>query len=180
MANRTIGKLLYVNIVFLDPLASGGKLIGWGLPGCVKDLIAGPDEPLGRAMAFQAPLHVQSFRLPKEGHPVDAAMASITADSLAHVDAVIEVDKVGQVIDSSPCDWLPRAKALAYRFQNRAIGPDLGVAIHAYLSSRHTGVGGLLYRGVTIATVDADATDVMLVAERHRLLNRDVDVGCVG
>ena len=52
------------------------------------------------------------------------------------------------------------------------------MAGHAGLGRRHAGEGRRLDRGVAIAAVDADVADVVLVAERHRLLDRRAEAGC--
>jgi hypothetical protein len=49
-------------------------------------------------MTVEAPLHLQRFAAPFEGHLVDSAMAFDAADALGDVDAVIEVNEIGQLV----------------------------------------------------------------------------------
>ena len=53
-------------------------------------------------MAIQTPLHQQRRHLIGERHLVDPAVARRAADALVHVNAVIEIDEAGQVIDALP------------------------------------------------------------------------------
>src|SRR6266487_2079916 len=96
-------------------------------------------------------------------------MARHTADALVHVDAVVEINKAGQVMYPRPLNRPVGSKTLPDRFQHGAVGPDLGVALHARLCRRKTREGTLLDRGMTIATVDADAAHMVFMAEWHGL-----------
>ena len=58
-------------------------------------------------------------------------MTGRTADAFIHVDAVIEIDIIRQVVNANPFEWLTSAKAGADRFEIRTVGPYLLVAIHA-------------------------------------------------
>ena len=53
-------------------------------------------------MAIQAPPHEECLSLVRERHLVDPAMAIRAADSLCYVNAVIEIDVVGQIIYPNP------------------------------------------------------------------------------
>src|SRR5207248_5844600 len=72
------------------------------------------------------------------------------------------------------------AVALAHRFEERSIGPDLRMAIHAGSGGRNAGKAGDFDRGVTIAAINAQPRNVVLVAERHRLRPRYSRVGYIG
>src|SRR5204862_7332577 len=65
-----------------------------------------------------------------------------------------------------------RAKTGAHRLERRAGVPDLRVTIHTSLGGRDVGKAAGFYRGVTIPAVDADTSNVVRVAERHRLFPR--------
>ena len=54
------------------------------------------------------------------------------------------------------------------------------MATHADLRARDAGERRFFDRGVAIAAIDAVIADVVLVAERHRLLEGHLDVGGVG
>ena len=96
------------------------------------------------------------------------------------VDAVVEVDEVRQIVHARPLDRAARAEAGADRFEERAVGEDLRMAVHARLGRRNAREGGVLDRRVAVAAVDAIAGDVALVAELDRLFARDVRLGHPG
>ena len=96
-------------------------------------------------------------------------MAGGTPDSFVHVDFVIEVNEVGQIVDLDPGYGFTRCPAGPHRLQQGCVGPDLRVAIHAGLGGGDARVAGLLHRGVTVLALQSQAHDVMLMAERHRL-----------
>ena len=97
-------------------------------------------------------------------------MTGRTAHALIYMNAVIEISKVGQVVDSDPFDWLARAKALANRLEIRAVRPNLFMTIHASCGGRQTG-GRCRFNGcVAIAAIDAIVADVVLVTKLDRLL----------
>jgi len=96
------------------------------------------------------------------------------------VDAVIEVDETGQVVDSSPLDRAAGPEALTDRVRDGAVGQDLRVTVHAGLCGREAGERGLLNRGVAISAVDPVIADMVFMAERHRLLASDPNLCHVG
>ena len=83
-----------------------------GCQAMLKTCSLRPHVLLGCAVAVEAPLHLQRLRLP-ERHLVDAPVAGGAADALVHVDAVVEVDEVGQVVDLDPLDRRRRVRKLA-------------------------------------------------------------------
>ena len=54
------------------------------------------------------------------------------------------------------------------------------MAVHAGLRRRNAREAGCLYRGVAVATIDAQAGDVMLMAERNRLRLANARIRHVG
>src|ERR1043165_10300986 len=68
----------------------------------VEHLLAWADVLLRGAVAAEAPFHRQRGGLVGQGHLVDAAVAVRAADALAHVNAVVEVDEVGEAVDARP------------------------------------------------------------------------------
>ena len=69
-------------------------LIGGRLPTHVGDLIVGPQIFLRIAMAIQTPAHGQLFGLKHEGHLIDLPMTGRAADTLIHVNAMIEIYEI--------------------------------------------------------------------------------------
>src|SRR3954453_5525752 len=72
-------------------------------------------------------------------------------------------------MDSRPANGLARAETGAHRLQRLAGAPDLRVTIHARLGGRDVREAGGLDRGVAVAAIEAESTDVVRMTERHRL-----------
>ena len=107
-------------------------------------------------------------------------MASRATHALVNMNAVIEIDEARQIVHPRPLQRLPGAETFAHRLQNRTLGPDLRVAIHADLGGRNAGERGLFHRGVAVTAIDAVITDVVFMAELHRLAARDADLRHIG
>ena len=107
-------------------------------------------------------------------------MASRAADALVDVNAVIEIDEARQIMHSRPLQRFSGAETFTHRLQNRALGPDLCVTVHADLGGRDAGEGGLFHRSMAVTAIDAVVTDVMFVAELDRLAARDTDLRHIG
>jgi len=86
------------------------------------------------------------------------------------VNAVIEIDVVGKVVDSRPLNRLACARALSDRLQVRTVRPYLRVAVHAGLRRRNSRRSGSLNRSMTIAAINAVVSGMVLMAELHGLL----------
>jgi len=67
----------------------------------------GPDVLLGVAVAVEAPLHLKAGHLPGQLHLLNLAVTTGTADAFLDVNAVVEVDEIGQVVDAVPGTDLP-------------------------------------------------------------------------
>ena len=149
------------------------------MPVEVEDLVGRAQIALGMAVALEAPAHLQG-RGPGDpdhlGHP---AVAVLAGHALLHVDAVVEIDVVRQVVDAGPAQRRAGGQALAHRRQHVRIGPELGVAGHAGVGRRIARRSGGLDRIVAVAAVDSELADMMAVAERHRLHRREVSPGHV-
>ena len=89
-------------------------------------------------MAFKAPLHLKRLDLPGERHQVNAAMTSRATHTFIDMYAVIEINEVGQVVDSRPFYRLARREAFTHGSQIWAVRPELRMAIHACLGRRDT------------------------------------------
>ena len=68
----------------------------------VINLCARPEVILRVAMTLQAPLHVEGLGPPGERHLVDRYVSGGTAHAFVDVDAVVEKNEVGQVVDPVP------------------------------------------------------------------------------
>jgi predicted nucleotidyltransferase len=101
-------------------------------------------------------------------------------DPFIDVNTVLEVNEIRQIVHPRPLDRPARAKAVAHRFQNRAFGPNLRVAIHADFRARDSRKSLGLDRSVAVAAIDPIIADVMLMAELNRLRTSDVSLGDIG
>ena len=72
----------------------------------IVNLSRGPEIILRGTVALQAPLHVKSLGPAGERHLVHRAVAGGAADTFVDVDAVVEKDKIRQVIHPIPFQWL--------------------------------------------------------------------------
>jgi hypothetical protein len=61
----------------------------------VENLFSWSDIPFGMPMAIDAPLHIKSVDFVHQWHLIYPTMAGGTSDTFIHMDAVVEVDKVG-------------------------------------------------------------------------------------
>ena len=84
-------------------------------------------------VTIQTPLHLQRRRLENDRHLVDAAMTRGAADAVVHVNRMIEIGKVRQVVNANPFERLACFQTGAYRFEIGTVGPNLFVTAHANL-----------------------------------------------
>ena len=164
---RETFRQLFFRFVFLPPLH-------------VVNLVDGPHEPFRRAVTLQTPLHLERLCLVENRHLVDAPVTRRAADTFFHVNAVIEVGVIRQVVYAYPLDRLAGAKTRAHRFEIRTVSPDLFVAVHARRRRRQSRRRGRFDRGVTVTTIDAVVADVMFMTELNGLLTFDPLAGVPG
>ena len=100
-------------------------------------------------------------------------MTRRATDTFFHVNAVIEVGVIRQVVYANPLDGLARAETRAHRFEIWTVGPDLFVAVHARRGRRQARGRRSFDGSVTVATINAIVTDVMFMTELNRLLTFD-------
>ena len=181
MTGRTAGQdIRAANVVLMFELGTGFELVSRRLPGHVVDLGSRPQNFLRRAMAGYTPLHLKRGYLPDQRHSVYRAVTGRATDSLVHVNAVIEVDEVRQVVNAVPLEGFAGAPAFAYRLEVWAGGPYLRVAVDAGLGWRDAGEGRLLDGRVAVAAIDPQRSGVMSVTELNGLFAGDVGSGDVG
>jgi hypothetical protein len=148
--------------------------------GHVEHFRARANVALGMAMAVDAPAHIESVDFKSQRHLIDAAVTGRASDAFIHVNAVIEIDEIGEIVDSRPRNRLAGAITGADRFQNLGVGPDLRVTSHARFCGRQTRERGGFDGRVTVAAVDAIVTDVMFMTERDGLVLGDSHIGGEG
>lgn len=128
------------------------------------------------AMAGETPLHVHIGGLPRKRHLVHTPVAGFAADTFVHVNAVIEVDEIRKVVDTIPAERAVLAQARPDRLQHVAVSPDLFVAIHTHGGRRNSGEGTDLNGVVAVPAVDTESANMVLMAERNRLIQGDAFV----
>ena len=132
---------------------------------------------LWRSMALKTPSHLEGVAFPGDLHLIDRAMADIAIQASGNMDAVIEENELGHLVDQVPLDRRIRFIALANRLQHRTVGPNLGMARHTGFSRRQSGIAGFFNRRMAVPTVDSQLPCVVLMAKRHRLIQRHVLLG---
>jgi hypothetical protein len=126
-------------------------------------------------MAFQTPFHMKGLLAGHQRHGSDLTVARFAGHTAMNVNAVIEVNEVGQVVHACPMDRTVFSKAGAHRFEHGAVGPNLRVAVHAGLCRRNSSERTLLDRRVAISAVDSDSRDMVFMTKRNRLIARDAN-----
>lgn len=106
-------------------------------------------------------------------------MTGRTSHAFVHVNAVIEIDEIRQVINTLPLNRLACAPALANRFEIRAVSPDLRMAVHTSLGWRDPGERELLDCSMAVTAIDSVIANVMLVTELNWLLAREESLGVI-
>ena len=124
-------------------------------------------------MTIQAPLHLQRRGLRDDRHLIDPAMARRATDTFIHMNRMIEIGEVRQVVNAHPFQRLAVFETCAHRLEIWAVSPNLFVAIHADRGRRHAGGGRHFHRRVAVTAIDAVVADVMFVTELNRLLALD-------
>ena len=124
MTHAAIGKLLRVNVIFRDQFPAQCHLI-CGLPFQIENLVTGTNVFLGRAVALQAPFHIERVRFPRERHLVQLPVAGNTTDAVIYVDAVIKEDKIRRAIDTVPFQPRVICQAVSHRGKHGRVFPNL-------------------------------------------------------
>jgi hypothetical protein len=160
-----------LNVVFLYELLPQSQLIdGWN-PLVVENLFARTHEPLRFSMALKAPLHLECLLFPHKRHLVDPPMTRVATYPFFDVDAVVEVDEIGEIVQTVPLDRFAGTIAFSHRFQHGAVLPDLGMTSHTRFRGGDARKSAVFDRGVAVPAVYAETADMVLVAERNGLLS---------
>ena len=146
----------------------------------IKDLMLGTDVIFGLTVAIEAPFHVEGVLLPHERHLIDLTVTAHAAYAFFYVNAVIEIDKVGQSMDACPFERLAGFITLSDWGQHVAVRPDLGMARHTGVCGWDTSKGGILDRGMTITAVYVEPCHMMFMAEGDGLFTRHANTREIG
>ena len=177
MTSRTTGQnICFLNVILRLQIRSQRDLVLCAVPRSpfhVKDFLFRPQVVLRMAMTIKAPFHLQRLRLRHDRHLIDAPVTSRATDTLVHMNRMIEISEVRQVMHAHPFQRSSRFVAVTDWFEIWTVGPNLFVAIHADGRRRHARRGGRLDRSVTVTAIDAVIADVMFMAELDWLLALD-------
>src|SRR6266576_6438258 len=105
----------------------------------IEYLIARPQIFFRRAMAVQTPLHLQRSVVIHQRHAVNGAVAGIAAHALIDMNAVIEINEIGEVVDPVPDKRFAAAETFTDRFEHGGACPNLRMTIHAGSGGRNAG-----------------------------------------
>src|SRR5437667_12588325 len=97
-------------------------------------------------------------------------MTARAPDAFIHMDLMIEINVVRQIMHPDPLNRSPRSPALPHRLQQIGVRPDLRVAVDAGLGRRNARVRGLLHLRMAVLALQSEPFNVVLVAERYRLV----------
>jgi hypothetical protein len=104
-------------------------------------------------------------------------MTGLATDPFFHVDRMIEIDKIGQIMHPEPFQGLVILIAGPNRFEHRIVGGKMTVTTDTGFGRRNTGKIRLFDRGMAIAAVKPHPNHVLLVTERHGLGLSDAHLG---
>jgi len=106
-------------------------------------------------------------------------MARGTANTLIHMNAVIEVREICKTVDFHPFNRFVGAVAFPNRLEVSCVVKKHRMAIHAGFRRGNPGKGGGLHAGMAVAAIDSVVPDVVFVAELDWLLSGNVLPGQV-
>src|SRR5215831_3601959 len=84
----------------------------------------------GRSAGGLLVLHVENL-VARAQESFRLAVTGVAAHALGDMNAVIEIDKVREIVDPGPDQRFAAAEAFAHRLKQRCIDPDLAMAVHA-------------------------------------------------
>src|ERR1051325_2354001 len=182
MASPAISQALgaSVDVIFLKQFFAFLNLIRGRFPFHVEDFFPGPEVSFRLPMTTQTPFHQERVLPPSQGHLIDRPVTGRAADSLVHMDVVLEIGEVGKIIDADPLNGFITSKTLADRLQYRILGEYLRVTTHASFGRGDPGEGRVFDAGMTVAAIDPVVAYMVFVAEWHRLIAHDARFGHPG
>ena len=131
-------------------------------------------------MAIEAPIHVQRRVLVHQRHLIHRPVTRGASNPFVYVNAVIEIDEIGQPVHLHPGNRFIGAVTATHGFQIIDIAKQDGMAIHAGLCWRDSRVSRGFHAGMTVTTIDAVIAGMVFVAELNGLDTRYALVGDIG
>ena len=102
-----------LNVVLPNQLTAEFGLIGRIHIIDVEDLRFRADVPLRLPVTVYAPVHVQRVHPVRQRHLIYLAVARGATDALVDVNAVIEINEVGKIVNARPLDGFSARPAIA-------------------------------------------------------------------
>jgi hypothetical protein len=134
-----IRQSLRVDVVFADQSLTKCTLVWRRIVIHIDDFICGTQKVLRLSKANETPAHVKRLRFGRKRHPIDPAMTAFAGDALIHVDAVVEINVIGQIVNTCPFNGPSGLPAVADRLKERCVFPNLRMTRHTYFGRRHAG-----------------------------------------
>jgi hypothetical protein len=169
-----------VDVVISEEAAPELLTVALGLPGHACDELERTEIPGWISMALQTPAHRQWRDLLDDRHLVHATVAGNAPHALIHVNCVIEIDELRQAVDAIPRNRLLTEVPRAQLAQQRALVPNLFVAVHAHRGGGNSRVRRVINCTMAVSTINPIVRDMMPVIELDHLLHLVVLPGVVG
>lgn len=128
------------------------------------------------AMAFQAPTHSQSPCLIDTFHAVHTIVAFHTTDAAVDVGTMVEINKIGQIMDTHPGNRLAGGVTFSHQCQFGTVRRDPIMAVHANFRGRDCRMSCFFHGGMTVATIQSQFACMEGVGERDGLRRGVADV----
>jgi hypothetical protein len=157
-----------------------GCLVVHSGPLGVRDLVQWTKVGIRVAVTLETPAHAEGLDETNLLHFRDVTVAGLASNSLADVNAVIEISVVGRFVDANPVDRLTRIRTRQEWGDPRVVSSDEGVTVHTGLCGRQRCGGRDLDGGVAVTTIDPELPGVELVAVRHGLTRHVAYIGVLG
>ena len=120
-------------------------------------------------MAIQTKTHAKRLGVLNHLHLVNLAMALIAGHPAVHMDGMVEINVVGNLVNLHPRDWRVVGRAVADDLQSRIIFEHLIMAVHAGGRAGQIGEPRFFHAVVAVTAVHAKLARVNLMRKGHRL-----------
>jgi len=128
-------------------------------------------------VAIQAPAHGKGLFEFDRFHIGDIAMTTGASHAGAKMGAVIEIRKIGKLMNPHPFDRLSACPAFADRKKLFVVGSYQLVAVHADLCRRDIGRWRYLDIVVAVTAIQTEVAGMEFMAVSHRLFGTVADIG---
>lgn len=126
------------DVIFSYKFFACFELVRGRLPSHAKDLVKRTHIFCRVTMTIETPRHLERRGAHHQRHLVNLTMTCRTANALIYMNAVVEIYKIGKLIDAIPLNRHIRARARKDGRQHRARSKKLRMTIHARFRRRHS------------------------------------------